>query len=414
MLQDIFPFMVSFTGVDMERRVIGAGLAQDPYAAEIVLCVHDEANFECHDGVKESWCLPGHGTAKSKNRGQSRMLSAYACPPIGIFRDSLKALDVGNGIWWTGAQFITQVAEFLAEFDRKLPGKIACAIYDNSSNHGCDPVDALRVDKPGFNKFAGAKHVPIMREGFYHRVLEDGTVERVPQSMFFRDGDTVLYPIGNQSLVRPKKTELGNGATTTMYYESGFRIVADPVTHAHELIGVVKGVVQVCLERKLVFECRGLTACACEQASFVTRALKTKKDTIAAFQECKHMKTSNPQKYSETSQALLSLPNAATVAYEAGCILCNCATCVLGRERDFMEQRSGIEEAFIQYNAAHDTNHRCLFLPKFHPELNFIERIWGRMKYYIRINCDNTFPTLKLNIEAAMEPFNLPLAMIRR
>jgi len=119
------------------------------------------------------------------------------------------------------------------------------------------------------------------------------------------------------------------------------RIVADPITHTHELIGVVKGVVQVCLEHKLVFECRGLTACACKQ-------------------------------------------------------------------------RSSIEEAFIQYNAAHNTSHRCLFLPKFHPELNLIERILGRMKYYIRINCDNTFPTLKTNIEAAMEPFNLPLEMIRR
>ena len=66
MLQDIYPFVVSFTGFDMQTTVRGAGLLQDPDVAEIVLCVPDEANFGCHNGVKENWCLPCHGTPKSK------------------------------------------------------------------------------------------------------------------------------------------------------------------------------------------------------------------------------------------------------------------------------------------------------------------------------------------------------------
>ncbi len=104
-----------------------------------------------------------------------------------------------------------------------MPGKIACAVNDNTSNHGCDPVDASRVDKPGFNKFAGLKHIPVMRDGFYDRVLEGRAVERVPQSMFFRDDDIVLYSIENQSLSKPKKIELGNGVCTITYYQRGCR-----------------------------------------------------------------------------------------------------------------------------------------------------------------------------------------------
>lgn len=60
------------------------------------------------------------------------------------------------------------------------------------------------------------------------------------------------------------------------------------------------------------------------------------------------------------------------------------------------------------------TNHRCIFLPKFHPELNYIERIWGRMKYYIRLHCDNKFDTMCANIPPSMGADNLPLKLIRR
>ena len=34
--------------------------------------------------------------------------------------------------------------------------------------------------------------------------------------------------------------------------------------------------------------------------------------------------------------------------------------------------------------------HYCIFLPKYHPELNFIERYWSRVKWYARQKCDQT------------------------
>jgi hypothetical protein len=82
---------------------------------------------------------------------------------------------------------------------------------------------------------------------------------------------------------------------------------------------------------------------------------------------------------------LPTLPDSMTIAYEAACKEYDCYKCVLGRQKDFLKQKSGIEEPYDAYNLEHGTQHRCLFLPKFHPELNYIESYWGRMKYYVRL-----------------------------
>jgi hypothetical protein len=57
----------------------------------------------------------------------------------------------------------------------------------------------------------------------------------------------------------------------------------------------------------------------------------------------------------------------------------SCCSCVLSRQKGFMEQRLGIEESYAKFIQENDTFYRCLFLPMFHPELvNYIERIQGR------------------------------------
>jgi hypothetical protein len=135
---------------------------------------------------------------------------------------------------------------------------------------------------------------------------------------------------------------------------------------------------------------------------------------MAEFQAAKVARDLDIPRYKAASIAIMGLPDLVTVTYEAGCIVCDCCNCVLKRQQDFLEQVSGIEEAYSIYNRQHGTIHFCIFLPKFHPELNFIERIWGRMKWYIRKHCDNRFDTMVINITASLSPENLPLATIRR
>ena len=54
-----------------------------------------------------------------------------------------------------------------------------------------------------------------------------------------------------------------------------------------------------------------------------------------------------------------------------------CARWLLLQQPDFLEQKSSVQEVI---EAA---GHLCIFLPKFHCELNFIEFFWGAVKKYL-------------------------------
>ena len=62
---------------------------------------------------------------------------------------------------------------------------------------------------------------------------------------------------------------------------------------------------------------------------------------------------------------------------------------ILGKHEDFKNEKSKIERILQALG------HRVLFLPKFHPELNPIERVWGKAKVYAKDKCDYTFNGLR-------------------
>jgi hypothetical protein len=78
-----------------------------------------------------------------------------------------------------------------------------------------------------------------------------------------------------------------------------------------------------------------------------------------------------------------------------------CAQRLLSSQPDFREQRSTVQEVI------EEAGHICLFLPKYHCELNFIEYFWGAVKHYLRENCDYSFTTLKANLPKAMASIGL-------
>ena len=83
-----------------------------------------------------------------------------------------------------------------------------------------------------------------------------------------------------------------------------------------------------------------------------------------------------------------------------------CNKHILEHQPDFQQQKSLVQEVI---EAA---GHLCIFLPKFHCELNFIEFFWGAVKKFLCDNCDYTFDTLKDNMPKALE--SVPLHTIRQ
>ena len=78
-----------------------------------------------------------------------------------------------------------------------------------------------------------------------------------------------------------------------------------------------------------------------------------------------------------------------------------CVMRILDLQPDFKEQRSLVQEVI---KAA---GHLCIFLPKFHYELNFIGFFWGAVKKWLWENCDYTFQTLQENLPKALTSVEL-------
>jgi len=83
-----------------------------------------------------------------------------------------------------------------------------------------------------------------------------------------------------------------------------------------------------------------------------------------------------------------------------------CAVHILGRQPDFESQKNHLQEVI------ETAGHMCIFYPKFHCELNFIESFWGEAKRYSRLHCDYSFRSLKEIVPIALEL--VTLTKIRR
>ena len=70
---------------------------------------------------------------------------------------------------------------------------------------------------------------------------------------------------------------------------------------------------------------------------------------------------------------------------------------VLGAHTDFKYEKIALEH-FMQ-----ERGHRTIFFPKFHCELNPIERVWGEPKRYSRAHCDYSFASIERTIIPALK-----------
>ena len=70
----------------------------------------------------------------------------------------------------------------------------------------------------------------------------------------------------------------------------------------------------------------------------------------------------------------------------------------LAKHSDFRDEKSMIKHLLVE------KGHVPCFLPKFHPELNPIERVWAQLKRYTKAHCKYF---LHKNIPLAYDTFSL-------
>jgi len=79
---------------------------------------------------------------------------------------------------------------------------------------------------------------------------------------------------------------------------------------------------------------------------------------------------------------------------------------VLSFHDDFQNEKTLVEHFIIE------RGHKCLFLPKFHCELNPIERVWGQAKVYSRAYTNFTLPGLRSTVNPALD--SVPTDLMRK
>jgi len=79
---------------------------------------------------------------------------------------------------------------------------------------------------------------------------------------------------------------------------------------------------------------------------------------------------------------------------------------ILSLQPDFLAQRSKLQVEIEK------RGHKCIFYPKYHCELNYIEMYWGAAKRYTRENCNYTWAGLQKTVPEALD--SVPLTTIRR
>ena len=83
-----------------------------------------------------------------------------------------------------------------------------------------------------------------------------------------------------------------------------------------------------------------------------------------------------------------------------------CMRRILSLQEDFISQKSLLQEEIEK------RGHKCIFYPKYHCELNFIEMYWGAAKRYTRDKCDYSWASLQKTVPEALD--SVPLITIRK
>jgi hypothetical protein len=351
---------------------------------EHVLIWHDEMAVHANDCRKAYWGHPSETVLRDKNQGRLMMVSDFItagteCGRLVLTdeqwatqlelpedeRSSCNARRIiypssapGGDAYWNMKQMVDQLRDAIRIANIIFPGKTLVFIFDNSSAHNSLPVDALSVNR--MNVGPGGKNVPNMH-------------------------DTVI-PLDNPAGF--------GGRVQTMQFLG--HLPDNDRDKAHE--GKPKGIAKILEERGLV-----------KRISPRVNRNRNGEKVIAQCKACEEEKsraTVRLRRETELGDAededegsdMDSEP-------ELDHVDC-CMTRMLSQQADFRQQKTMLEQVLTE------AGHKCIFLPKFHCELNPIEYYWGWVKREFRDSCTGKFAESQRLLTVMLD--KCPVIVIRR
>ncbi|EFP81114.2 uncharacterized protein PGTG_07366 [Puccinia graminis f. sp. tritici CRL 75-36-700-3] len=347
---------------------------------ETVFVYHDESTIHAKEKPKSTWLLPGSSEIRSKNAGRLIHISDFILETTGrltISNEQQKERQIesndaatiiypgSNGDkWWDMEQLCQQVSnKAIPIFEALHPNSQAVFVFDCSSAHGAFSKTALRVQNMNLNP--------------------GGKQSRLRDSII--PSDDPLIPQHLCGLPQ--------------------RFCFDPSHPNPKRAGQPKGI-QVILEE------RGLWA--------HYTSLRIKEGKPAMKLHCVTCKQSNLQKdalnrsakliqqaegsgyFLTPEQCITELLDAEGQPPDNECGQSDpnedkscCWSKILSKQSDFMNERPMLQTII------EDAGHVCLFLPKFHCELNPIELFWSFIKesYRKQSHTSVSFPAAKALFE---------------
>lgn len=217
----------------------------------------------------------------------------------------------------------------------------------------------------------------MMRKGYYGP-------DNTPQSLFFEPGDKFQIACKTKAV----KDAGGKVVREAQAFKVGDDVPLEFCANAEtKSPGIYKGVLQILAERGLL---QGLAKKTSDCTNCVDKEMTARLKAIDPNAKQVKRKHANPE----------------AEDYEPCC-----AVRVLEAQPDFQAQVTAVEEIAA---TAGKLKHEIAFLPRFYCELNFIERIWGRMKWFTRMHGDYSLQTLKKLVLLGLSDRNVPLELIRK
>ena len=375
-----------------------------PGQKEHVLVVHDESTFYTNDDEKYEWCEDGKGhSLKFKNAGGSVNSSRFLSEKSGLVRmtdeqyakykqdnpggrlpqDSgvemkcgskyatsntgKKMLGVEHDGWWTNDLMIAQLKQAIDIFEITQPDQIGVWLFDNSTGHNAFAEDALIANR--MNSLPGGQQ-PLMRETIFdgHR-----------QSLVFEQGDVLLFECTIK--IDGEKNHFRHGTR---------------VGRRCKLLGLAKGSRQVSLERGYHLAC-GRTKQG--KTKYIRHCCGSCKKTGQELVDDELLRAAGLE-----DQIVQKIKHAGLDDRGRPC----CVVWQLEQCEDFKGQLNAVEETIKA------KGHKCIFLPKFHPELNYIERFWAHCKRWLRKHCLYSMVGLWSNFAKVFSEEVSPLRLQRK